>query len=70
MIEKITTVTEDYLLECNIDIMDYKHQYSSSVHSYTIFGDAAIFSGNFKDATATANMNRDEGRSPDTNNTR
>ena len=69
MIEKITTVTEDYLLECNIDIMDYKHQYSSSVHSYTIYGDAAIFSGNFKDATATANMNRDEGSSPDTNNT-
>jgi hypothetical protein len=70
MIEKITTVTEDYLLECNIDIMDYKHQYSSSVHSYTIFGDTAIFSGNFKDATATANMNRDEGSSSDTNNTR
>lgn len=70
MIMKITSVTEDYLAECNIDTQDYNSQYTSITHSYTIMGDSAIYSGTFKDATVTTNMNRNEGGSSNNSNTR
>ena len=70
IIKKITRVTKDYLLECNIDTEDYEHQYTNVTQSYTVFGDTAVYSGTFNDATVTTNMNRNEGGSSNTNNTR
>ena len=69
MIMKITSVTGEYLTECNIDTKDY-NQHTSITHSYTVMGDSAIYSGNFNDATVTTNMNRDERGSPNSNNSR
>jgi hypothetical protein len=68
MIMKITSVTDDYLTECNIDTKDYNNQYTSITHAYTVMGDTAIYSGNFKDSTVTTNINHDEGGSPNTSN--
>ncbi len=56
MVKKITRVTKDYLVRCNIDTEDYERQVNV-MQSYTVIGDAAIFSGTFKDSTVTANMN-------------
>jgi hypothetical protein len=70
MIMKITSVTEDYLAECNIDTRDYKTQYTSITHSYTVMGDTAIYSGTFKDVTVNTKMSGNEGSPPNTNNTR
>ena len=70
MIMKITSVTDDYLAECNIDTQDYKTRYTSITNSYTVMGDTAIYSGTFKDATVTTNMSGNKDGPPNTDNTR
>jgi hypothetical protein len=64
MLKKLTRVTKDYLVECNIDTEDYEYQYTNITHNYTVTGDAAIYSGNFNDVSVNTSIDRDGNSSP------